>query len=430
VALGFADSRGAQRRRELATLGRRLARTHIGGDGIQVRALPFSASPCCPEPQPPRQLANSAERGRELRVSGGVGFRLSQARLRAFTFAGPGTTSLAHSTRPRAMSAAVGPPVAGVRLAAMELPVRGLFGPKPPAGNNVVVFRWPGAIVPDGRIPRRAAEVTRNCDVRWIAGAPRAPRLRMTNGAARLRPSAAPTPFSWTPEPCGIPSAQRLTLVAFQPQDTPFECSPTALHGTLVSGMQFGAPAARKPDSAPAPLEEHFNAGLHNWLGGTDDWKLDAAGVRTGSLALFSPSLEMANYQLEFLARIENRSVTWLFRMANLDDYFQATLAVAPKGGYEFRRGAVLGGIAEPATVRPVTVVPSAPAARTAFTVRTRAAGSEFSVSLDGQVIDTWTDSRLATGGIGFMGAPDDRARLYWVKVSPAGQLNKEYSKS
>jgi aspartate oxidase len=62
--------------------------------------------------------------------------------------------------------------------------------------------------------------------------------------------------------------------------------------------------------------------------------------------------------------------------------------------------------------------------------VSTRVAANEFSVSIEGQAIDTWTDSRLASGGIGFVGAPDDRARLYWVKVLPAGQLNKEYSKS
>jgi hypothetical protein len=80
--------------------------------------------------------------------------------------------------------------------------------------------------------------------------------------------------------------------------------------------------------------------------------------------------------------------------------------------------------------VRSVPPASPAPTGKTAVTLRTRVAGNEFTVSLDGQVIDTWTDSRLATGGIGFMGAPDDRARLYWVKVSPAGQLNKEYSKS
>jgi hypothetical protein len=159
-------------------------------------------------------------------------------------------------------------------------------------------------------------------------------------------------------------------------------------------------------------------------VGGTGDWKVDVAGVRTGSLALYSPSLELPGYLLEFLTRIESRGVTWVFRAANLADYYQATLAMAPGGGYELRRGAVTGGAAEPLTVRPVTA--SIPPGKTAVTVRTRVAGNVFTVSLDGQAIDTWTDSRLTSGGIGFVSAPEERARLYWVKVSPLGGLSKE----
>jgi len=61
--------------------------------------------------------------------------------------------------------------------------------------------------------------------------------------------------------------------------------------------------------------------------------------------------------------------------------------------------------------------------------VRTRVAGNEFTISLDGQAIDTWTDARLTAGGVGFVGSPEERARLYWVKVTPIGHTSKEYSK-
>jgi hypothetical protein len=246
----------------------------------------------------------------------------------------------------------------------------------------------------------------------------------------RYQPSAA-IPLASELGPLEMPVRHRLTLVAFEPQDTPFECSPTALHGTLVTGMQFGAPptSSRKTDSAAATIEEHFDTGLQNWLGGTDDWKVDVAGVRAGSLAVYSPSLEYSDYLLEFLARIESRSVTWVFRAANFSDYYQATLAVAQGGGYEFRRCAVIDGAAEAPVCCTVVTTSSAPAARTAVTLRTRVAGDEFTVSLDGKVVDTWTDSRLANGGVGFVGAPDDRARLYWVKLTPAGHHNKEHLK-
>jgi len=55
---------------------------------------------------------------------------------------------------------------------------------------------------------------------------------------------------------------------------------------------------------------------------------------------------------------------------------------------------------------------------RSAVTIRTSVSGSSIADSVDGNEIDTWTEERLPSGGVGFVGAPDDRARLYWVKVS------------
>ena len=55
--------------------------------------------------------------------------------------------------------------------------------------------------------------------------------------------------------------------------------------------------------------------------------------------------------------------------------------------------------------------------------------GQDALNKLDGQPIDSWTDSRLPVGGIGFIGATDDRARIYWVRLSPLGGPGKEYSR-
>jgi hypothetical protein len=41
--------------------------------------------------------------------------------------------------------------------------------------------------------------------------------------------------------------------------------------------------------------------------------------------------------------------------------------------------------------------------------------------------MDTWVDDRLATGGIGFVGAAEDRARIYWVRVCTPAAPGKEY---
>jgi hypothetical protein len=280
-----------------------------------------------------------------------------------------------------------------------------------------------------GEPVRKDASGNRTCDVPWIASAPCAPQLRHRNGVVRLRSLKLSAPALSAPPGRGISSTRRLTLVTFQLQETPFVCSPTALYGTLLSGAHFGAAPVRKAEPAPATLEEHFDSGLKSWVGGTSDWKVDVAGVRAGSLALYSPSLEIPNYNLEFLTRIEMRGVTWVFRAVNCSDYYKAHLAVTPGGGYEFTRCLVQGGKAEEAVARSIPAPSPAPTGKTAVTVRTRVSANDFAVSLDGQVIDTWADARLTAGGIGFVGAQEERARLYWVKVTPIALSSKEYLK-
>ena len=63
------------------------------------------------------------------------------------------------------------------------------------------------------------------------------------------------------------------------------------------------------------------------------------------------------------------------------------------------------------------------------MTVRTRVHGETYSVLVDGKTVATWTDARLPMGGIGFMGTPEDRARLYWIRLSFPGSPAKEYQK-
>jgi hypothetical protein len=433
VFQGAAGQRSAERRPEAAELRLSLHRTHIGGNGIQVRRL-RTGTQNCQEPQQARGLTNSADRGRDLRVSGGIGFRLPAPRIRSIEFTRPHITPPVKSTEPRGMGLA-SRQKKGSQLTAgvLRFCLRGPSGPTPPKPTNGIGLQWPDAIVTGtGRVSENATDGklrdVRACDVRWIAPAPVAPQLRHSNGVARMRSKVTPPSLS-APPPHGIESTRRLTLVSFQPPEAPFECAPSLLYGTLLGAMHGGAAPLRKVEPAPVTLEEHFDAGLHNWMGGIDDWKVDVAGVRAGSLALYSPSMEIPNYLLEFLTRIELRGVTWVFRAANLNDYFKATVVAAADGGYEFRRCLVTGGSAEAATVRVMPPASPAPTGKTAVTLRTRVTGNDFTVSLDGQVIDTWTDARLTAGGIGFVSAPQDRARLYWVKVTPIGHTSKEYSK-
>jgi hypothetical protein len=300
----------AAARRELAGIELNLRRTHLGGSGIQLPAA-RSTTQNCQEPQRARRLTNCADRGRELRVSGGIGFRLPLPRRRNVAFPGPKAHGIERITGPRHADTTARPQRVEIRAATIPRTVPDVVTPQPPKPHGTVEFRWPGISDRNGKNPRVTAARQRLCELEFAAAQPAAPRTRNRAGAA-FRPEAASLRHPEALQPSEIQSSRKLTLVSFQPQEAAFEYPPTALHGTLVSGMYFGATPPRKAEAAPTvTLEEHFDTGLSNWIGGTHDWKVDVAGVRVGSLALYSPSLEVSDYQLEFLTRIESQGVSY-----------------------------------------------------------------------------------------------------------------------
>ena len=103
-----------------------------------------------------------------------------------------------------------------------------------------------------------------------------------------------------------------------------------------------------------------------------------------------------------------------------------STLTAVGGGELEFSRCAVVGGVAQ-APVTATKHLPGKP--RAAMTVATRVSGDTFTVNVDGNSIDSWDDDRFPMGGVGFIGAPDDRARLYWVRVSSTELTAKEHQK-
>jgi hypothetical protein len=186
---------------------------------------------------------------------------------------------------------------------------------------------------------------------------------------------------------------------------------------------------ALMPVPVPAPprqvrFEENFDSGWTNWDGGVADWKVDVAGVRTGSLALFLPTMELTDYDLEFLARIDTRSITWLVRASSASTYMRCRLTLVEGSQLEFSRAVVRDGAADAPQVSAMRL-PLKP--RSSFTVKMSVTGPVFSISVDGKIAESWVDDRLPSGGIGFAGSSEDRTRLYWVRVTSPPAPDKEH---
>lgn len=126
----------------------------------------------------------------------------------------------------------------------------------------------------------------------------------------------------------------------------------------------------------------------------------------------------MADYSLEFLGQIGRRSLNWVFRAKDFRNYYAMRLVLTKPGPLpqaSIVRYAVIDGKEGPAKTLPL---PMPIKGDTLYRVRMEVKGDTFTTYVQGQVVDNFTDDRLATGGIGFFTPPGDRTLLRWVEVS------------
>jgi hypothetical protein len=166
---------------------------------------------------------------------------------------------------------------------------------------------------------------------------------------------------------------------------------------------------------------DNFHAGLASWDGKNfaKSWAYDKEGfVRPGRLALFKPSHDMTDYKMEFLTQIERKSVGWVFRAADDQNYYAMKLAVTepgPRPLVALLRYQVIDGKKESRGETPVQVMMHN---NRPYRVEVDVKGNQFLTSIEGQLVDTWSDDRLKSGGVGFFAEGSEKARLYWMKIT------------
>jgi len=173
---------------------------------------------------------------------------------------------------------------------------------------------------------------------------------------------------------------------------------------------------------AAVELSDDFRQGLGEWSGvgnWSKGWTYDPAGfIRPRQVALFTPSLSLEDYRFEFLGAIERKALSWVFRAADVKNYHAARLEVT-RGGplptVELVRYAVINGKAGP---RKSVPLPMQARLDTIYRVSVDVRGNDFVTTVQGQVVDVFTDDRLPRGGIGFFSESGEDARLRWIEVS------------
>jgi len=169
-------------------------------------------------------------------------------------------------------------------------------------------------------------------------------------------------------------------------------------------------------------LFDDFRSGLSSWQGAegwAKSWRYgDATFVQPGDLALLSSSLGLRDYTLTFLGQVDRRSLNWVFRARDLDNYYSMRIVITRGGPLPeavLVRSIVLGGKERELKSLPI---PFPVQADTLYLVRMEIRGQDFTTYIQDQVVDHFSDHRLASGGIGFFSPRGDKALLRWVEVS------------
>ncbi len=176
-------------------------------------------------------------------------------------------------------------------------------------------------------------------------------------------------------------------------------------------------------ERAATEVTDTFAGGMEAWGAGSKTWapgwqRSPEGYVRTGQMALFQPSLDYTDYHMEFYGQIEEKSMGWVVRAKDKQNYYAMKFKVIEPGlrpiiamvHYQVTNGK-RGHVEE--TPLSVMVHNNEP-----YHVDIDVRGNRFVAAIEGETVDAWTDDAPAKGGVGFFSDAGERARLYWMKVA------------
>lgn len=203
--------------------------------------------------------------------------------------------------------------------------------------------------------------------------------------------------------------------------NTPSGSAPAPRSSTSFSIPSRWADSVRATFSGPprTRLNEQFQNGLTAWegiKGAAQDWTARSGSIQPGRLRVWKPSMQLADYQMEFQSTIRRSSVSWAFRASDMTNYYAAKILVpsTPAGRGEIVRFPVLDG-KEGKRVR--LPLPIDLRQNSLFNIAVNVTGSHFTTSVNGQIVDTWTDGRIRAGGVGFFAEKGEVANIHWLRV-------------
>jgi hypothetical protein len=183
-------------------------------------------------------------------------------------------------------------------------------------------------------------------------------------------------------------------------------CAAAVVVGCVIAWVRPGSDARSGTDAAPAAA-------------GT--WSRRTAylvgGKEPREILIYSGSEDVKNYRIEFAWVPDSRGVGWIFRGTDSANYYGANLRLLQAGAtpsLSAEHFAVVKGVEGTHSRKVITL------GRTLgqVLVRMDANGPAFTLYLQGNPADYWTDERFETGSLGFYGERGERPVLQALRFT------------
>ncbi len=222
-------------------------------------------------------------------------------------------------------------------------------------------------------------------------------------------------------EKAPAPQKQNEAVVAFPKSVEP---TPEVTAKPAASSFSAGMEKFQKNLKlrASVAFEEDFHSGLSQWSGRRNwasSWGYDSTGlVRAGQMAIYKPSENLTDYYFEITTSLDRRSVGWIYRAKDLENYYASRLVVTRPGPVPtiaLERYAVING---KATKVQQIAIPTSSRGDTIFTIAVQATGNTFTTYWQGQIVDSYSDDKLSSGGVGLYAPRGEESRIFRVSVT------------
>ncbi len=330
--------------------------------------------------------------------------------------------------------------------ASIPIPPRTENRPKPAAPNKPPVQQQkPAQAGPSPQTPKstpaaRPAQPAATAQTQAPAVKPPTPQVQAPSPPAR-EPIRVPPAKTETPQPRSKPDVQpspapdqptltfeTLHLQLMANDNTSFlatlkgKAAIAAALVVLLGGAAYfmsgksHKTSANYSDQADSAVGPSIMMGEGGWV---QNWGGDPLNAHVGrQITIYRPSLKLSDYRIEFQGQIDTKSLGWVFRAADPNNYYAIKLAIVSPGATP--RMALIKYVVRSGRETEVgRVFLNTPARNdTIFSVRTDVRGVKYNTYIQGQPVDVWTDDQLKSGGVGFLNERAERARIKTVSIA------------